>query len=97
MKTRRQILLLAGAAALIAACRAPQPATPASTPISTVTSAPEKVTLMLDWTPNTNHTGCYVALARGWYRDEGIALAIQQPGATVLPNQVVAERQALFG
>jgi len=97
MKTRRQILLLAGAAALIAACRAPQPATPAGAPASPVSPAPEKVTLMLDWTPNTNHTGVYVAMAKGWYRDEGIALDIQQPGATVLPNQVVAERQALFG
>lgn len=93
MKTQRRIVLLAGAAALIAACRAPQPAAPgAAQP-----PAPEKVTLMLDWTPNTNHTGFYVALAKGWYRDEGIDLDIQQPGATVVPNQVVAERQALFG
>ncbi|TMD45852.1 MAG: hypothetical protein E6I90_06695 [Chloroflexi bacterium] len=30
--------------------------------------------LALDWTPNTNHTGIYVALKKGWYRDEGINL-----------------------
>ncbi len=93
MKLPRRLFLLGGAAALIAACRAPQPATPANTPAP----APQKVTLMLDWTPNTNHTGFYVALAKGWYQEEGIALDIQQPGATVVPNQVVAERQALFG
>ncbi|MGQ9890158.1 MAG: ABC transporter substrate-binding protein, partial [Aggregatilineales bacterium] len=43
------------------------------------------------------HAGVYVALATGWYRNESIDLKIQQPGATVVPNQVVAERQALFG
>ncbi|MGQ9815134.1 MAG: ABC transporter substrate-binding protein [Candidatus Roseilinea sp.] len=52
---------------------------------------------MLDWTPNTNHADFYVALAKGWYRNESIDLKIQQLGATVVPNQVVAERQALFG
>lgn len=36
-------------------------------------------TLALDWTPNTNHTGFYVALARGYYRREGIDLSIQSP------------------
>src|SRR2546423_15352583 len=28
--------------------------------------------LGLDWTPNTNHTGIYVALKKGWNGDEGI-------------------------
>src|SRR5690349_9883665 len=32
--------------------------------------------LALDWTPNTNHTGIYVALAKGWYRDQGIDLTL---------------------
>src|SRR6266699_2615288 len=31
------------------------------------------MTLALDWTPNTNHTGIYVALDKGWYRDVGIS------------------------
>ncbi len=92
---KRELFTLTLAAALLAACRPVQPAAPASD--TSQTRAPEKVTLMLDWTPNTNHTGLYVALAKGWYRDEGIDLEIQQPGATVVPNQVVAERQALFG
>ena len=38
------------------------------------------VTVMLDWTPNTNHTGVYVALDKGWYREEGIDLEIIEPG-----------------
>ena len=28
----------------------------------------ETITLVLDWTPNTNHTGIYVALANGYLR-----------------------------
>ena len=27
----------------------------------------EKVTFVLDWTPNTNHTGLYVAMAKGYF------------------------------
>jgi len=29
-----------------------------------------KVRVMLDWTPNTNHTGLYVALEKGFYHEE---------------------------
>ena len=92
--TRRLFTLLL-AATLVAACRAPQ--RPPATPGATQPAAPGKVTLMLDWTPNTNHTGFYVALAKGWYTDEGIDLEIQQPGTTVVPNQIVAEQKAQFG
>ena len=93
MNRRSFTLLLA--ATLIAACRAPQ--RPPTTSGTTQPTAPDKVTLMLDWTPNTNHTGFYVALAKGWYKDEGIDLEIQQPGTTVIPNQIVAEQKAQFG
>ncbi len=31
----------------------------------------EKVTMVLDWTPNTNHTGLFVALENGYYKEEG--------------------------
>ena len=37
-------------------------------------------TLVLDWTPNTNHGGIYLAEANGWYADAGIDLEIIQPG-----------------
>lgn len=39
----------------------------------------EKVTLILDWTPNTNHTGIYVAKDLGYYEEVGIDLEIVQP------------------
>ncbi len=54
------------------------------------------ITLCLDWTPNTNHTGFYVALAKGYYNDMGINLTIVQPpedGADLM----VASGQAQFG
>lgn len=43
------------------------------------------VTLCLDWTPNTNHTGFYVALQKGYYKGAGLNVSIVQPpenGAT---------------
>ncbi len=39
----------------------------------------QKVTILLDWTPNTNHTGIYVAQKLGYFRDEGLEVTIQQP------------------
>ena len=56
----------------------------------------EKVTFVLDWTPNTNHTGIYVADALGYFEEAGIEVEIQQPpedGASVL----VASGRADFG
>ena len=35
-----------------------------------------KITLALDWTPNTNHTGIYVADKMGWFEEAGIDLEI---------------------
>ena len=32
----------------------------------------EKVTVVLDWTPNTNHTGLYVAKEKGYFEDAGL-------------------------
>ena len=39
----------------------------------------EKATLSQDWMPNTNHTGIYVALDKGWYVEEGLDLDVQIP------------------
>lgn len=56
----------------------------------------EKVTIVLDWTPNTNHTGLYTALENGYYKDQGLDVEIVQPpegGAASL----VASGKADFG
>ena len=31
-----------------------------------------KLQIALDWTPNSNHTGFYVALEKGWYSMAGL-------------------------
>ncbi|MDO4977628.1 MAG: ABC transporter substrate-binding protein [Eubacteriales bacterium] len=48
---------------------------------STEASAKEltKITFCLDWTPNTNHTGLYVAAAQGYYEEAGLDVQIVQP------------------
>lgn len=56
----------------------------------------EKITFVLDWTPNTNHTGPYVAQEKGYFEDEGLEVEIVQPpedGADAL----VASGKAQFG
>ena len=55
-----------------------------------------EVTFVLDWTPNTNHTGLYVAMEKGWFAEEGLQVKVVQPpadGAEVL----VAGGKAQFG
>jgi ABC-type nitrate/sulfonate/bicarbonate transport system substrate-binding protein len=39
----------------------------------------EKMRFVLDWTPNTNHTGVYAAQALGYYRDAGFDVEIVFP------------------
>ncbi len=39
----------------------------------------EKVRIVLDWTPNTNHTGLYVAQAKGYFAEAGLEVEIMQP------------------
>lgn len=53
--------------------------------------------LALDWTPNTNHTGIYVALAKGWYRAQGINLTLLPYSANVSSDVLVSSGQAEVG
>lgn len=56
----------------------------------------QKITFVLDWTPNTNHTGLYAAIANGYFEDAGLDVEVVQPpedGADVL----VASGRAQFG
>ncbi len=39
----------------------------------------KKVDFLLDWVPNTNHTGLYVAKDKGYFAEVGIDLDIKQP------------------
>jgi ABC-type nitrate/sulfonate/bicarbonate transport system substrate-binding protein len=52
--------------------------------------------LALDWTPNTNHTGVYVAQEKGWYAAQCIHLTIV-PYTTVSADTLVSSGQAEVG
>lgn len=57
---------------------------------------PDKITVVLDWTPNTNHTGIFVAEAKGYFEEAGLDVEVVQPpegGAEAL----VASGKAQFG
>lgn len=56
----------------------------------------KKVTLVLDYIPNTNHTGLYVAKAKGYYKEEGLDVDIQQPSSGDAAT-LVATGKADFG
>lgn len=46
-----------------------------------------EIVLSLDWTPNTNHTGIYVALEKGYFKEAGLDVTVVQPsenGATAM-------------
>lgn len=56
----------------------------------------DKITIVLDWTPNTNHTGIFVAQANGYFEEAGLNVEIVQPpegGA----ESLVASGKAQFG
>lgn len=76
----------------LAGCTSQQP--PASD-----AAAPEqlqKVTVILDWVPNTNHTGLYVALDKGYYKEQGLDVEIIQP-ADGGSADLIAAGQGQFG
>ncbi len=84
---------------------APSAAVPTPTPVATAATAgtaatakpvPATVRLALDWTPNTNHTGFYVAQADGAYAAEAIDLKIV-PYASTSPEILVSSGAAECG
>ncbi|MEY8352728.1 ABC transporter substrate-binding protein [Lachnospiraceae bacterium 54-53] len=92
-KTCLTVLAAAAAALTLTAC-----AQDSGRAVNTDADAEDlkKITFVLDWTPNTNHTGLYVAQEKGYFKDAGLEVEIVQPpedGAEVL----VASGKAQFG
>jgi ABC-type nitrate/sulfonate/bicarbonate transport system substrate-binding protein len=84
--SRRGFLALSSAAALstaLAACGG--------------SKGNEKVSVMLDWTPNTNHTGLYVAQSKGYFKDQGLDVEILPLAEGSSVEQVVASGKVPFG
>lgn len=68
----------------------------AETPVATVSTKLTDVKIVLDWTPNTNHTGLYVALDQGYYKAAGLNVEIIQPNESGA-DTMVASGKVPFG
>ena len=53
----------------------------------------ETITIVLDWTPNTNHIGLYVARDKGFYAEAGLDVEIL-PYADTSSGTLVSNRVA---
>ncbi|GIF20594.1 ABC-type nitrate/sulfonate/bicarbonate transport system substrate-binding protein [Actinoplanes tereljensis] len=89
--SRRRVLTTLAAASLALATAAcgnddDAPATGASGQALT------KVKISLDWTPNTNHTGLYVAQSKGFFAAHGLDVEIVQPGDADPSTLVAADK-----
>ena len=60
------------------------------------TNGTKKITFCLDYTPNTNHTGVYVAKNLGYFKDAGFDVEIVQAGEST-SALVIGAGQAQFG
>jgi ABC-type nitrate/sulfonate/bicarbonate transport system substrate-binding protein len=69
---------------------------PVASPAATPLPPSANVTLALDWTPNTNHTGFFVAQSSGWYAQQAINLTFI-PYASANPETLVGAGQADCG
>ncbi|MGI6065502.1 MAG: ABC transporter substrate-binding protein [Bacillota bacterium] len=93
MKKFLVVLTILLAVGLISGC---SPSNSETSPEADSSGEPVKVIVVLDWVPNTNHTGLFVAKDKGFYADQGLDVEIIQPtsgGAA----QLVAAQQADFG
>jgi NitT/TauT family transport system substrate-binding protein len=75
---------------LFAGChRAPGPASKSGDPT--------QITLQADWYPQPEHGGFYTALAKGYYREEGLDLNIVPGGPFAVAAKQVASGASQFG
>lgn len=56
----------------------------------------KKITIVLDWVPNTNHTGLFVAKNKGYFKEKGIEIEIVQPSEDS-SSAIVGSGKAQFG
>ncbi|MBN2353420.1 MAG: ABC transporter substrate-binding protein [Spirochaetales bacterium] len=77
MKTAIRPFLILAAAALVL-------------PLSGCRKDNDRVTIVLDWTVNTNHTGIYAARDLGYFSDEGLDVDIEFPPETGAASMVLA-------
>jgi ABC-type nitrate/sulfonate/bicarbonate transport system substrate-binding protein len=93
MYAKRMVLVMALLSLVLTV--APAAAQEEPTPFGLEEAA--EVTLMLDWTPNTNHTGLYVAQANGYFEEAGLTVQFLEPSGDIPVEQIVAAGTADFG
>lgn len=80
-------------ASSVAASTAPAAASAAAT----TSGSAQKVSVMLDWVPNTNHTGLYVAQERGYFTAQGLNVEILPLAEGGSVEQIVGNGKVPFG
>ena len=77
---------------------APAPTTAAAAAAAGKPSgAPDKVKLQIKWVPQAQFAGYFVALDKGFYKDENLDVTIVPGGPDIVSEQQVANGQADFG
>lgn len=101
-RSRRATRLLAAAAALAAgslaltSCAADASGPGSDGAAGSGAAGATPVTFALDWAPNTNHIGLYVAEAEGYFEEAGLDVEILPYGSTP-SSQLVSAGEADFG
>lgn len=90
----RRALIAAGIAAAAPALL-PRPGRAEGTPIPAREQV--KVAVALDWYPNANHAGLFLAKERGWFTEEGIDLDLYTPADPTTVLQTVGAGKDTFG
>lgn len=94
-RTKKKFLLLCLAIFVIAGCSnsTTEPAKEPSNDTANATAETKpltKVKIVLDYTPNTNHTGLYVARDKGFFKEQGLDVEIVKPGEGGAEQMVAA-------
>lgn len=84
--------LMVGLGSLLSACNPPPSAEQSTTQQS---DSKQTLTIALDWVPNTNHTGLYVAKELGYFDQQGFDVKIVQPSEDSSSTLVSSNRADL--
>lgn len=91
-------LLLAGTMMVgMTACGGGNNEAPADGASASADSDLKEVTLVLDYVPNTNHTGLYVAQEKGYFEEQGLKVNIVEPGDNNTAAALVAAGKGDLG
>jgi putative hydroxymethylpyrimidine transport system substrate-binding protein len=88
--SRRRVAALSVTAAVLAA-------TNQAVQVLAQTADPEAINVALDWYPNANHAGLFLALERGYYAEEALAPDFYTPSDPTTVLQTVGAGRDTFG